>query len=158
MPLKNTTRRDSMLHAIGWGGFLSGFFDLFFAFFYYGSRGATPLGILQSIAAGLLGQTVAYQGGGKTAALGFVLHFIISFTAAAVYFFANRRISILTKHAFPCGLLYGAVVYFFMNMIVLPLSAYRSHAFPPSLAPAPIAIHLLGIGLPIALATRKYTR
>jgi hypothetical protein len=150
--------RNPGFKAIGWGGLLSGFFDLSFAFIYYGNRGATPVGILHSIAAGLLGKTAAYEGGAVSAILGFLLHFVISCTAATVYFVASRKIPLLTKHAVPCGLLYGALIYFFMNMIVLPLSAYHSHPWPPSLAAAPIAIHMLGVGLPIALAVRKYAR
>jgi hypothetical protein len=56
------------------------------------------------------------------------------------------------------GLVYGAIVYLGMNMIVLPLSALHRPAWPLSLALWPVMIHLLGIGLPIAVAARVYLR
>ncbi len=144
--------------AIAVGGLLSGAADLIFAIVYYGRNGATPMGILQSVAGGLLGKKAAHEGGIPTALLGFGLHFLISCSAAAAYLLLSRKISLLRESPFPCGMIYGAMVYFFMNMVVLPLSAYHSSAFPPPLALAPIAIHVFGIGLPIAFAVRKYAR
>ena len=143
------------LKAIFWGGVLCGTGDLLFAFVFYGARGATPQGIMQSIAGGLLGKA-AKEGGATTAALGFFLHYVISFGAAAVYYAASRRVGFLTKHAIPSGLIFGAGVYFFMNMVVLPLSALHARAFPPPLAPLPILAHLFLVGLPIALVVRHY--
>jgi hypothetical protein len=150
-----TSARLSTAAAISLDGVISGAFDLTFAFIYYGLRGATPVAVLQSVAGGLVGRAAANSGGAATAVLGFFLHFLISFTAAAVYCAASRPLPALARHAVPCGLLYGALVYFFMNMIVLPLSAYHSHAYPPPLAALPIIAHVVGVGLPIALAARR---
>ena len=65
--------------------------------------------------------------------------------------------SALVRHAVPAGLVFGAAVYFFMNMVVLPLSALHAKAFPPPLALWPIVAHMVGVGLPIALATRRFS-
>jgi hypothetical protein len=46
-------------------------------------------------------------------------------------------------------LLYGIAIYFFMNLVVLPLSGVPQRPFVPSLAM--INIHMLCVGLPIAL-------
>jgi hypothetical protein len=148
---------SSAIKAIFWGGALCGTGDLLFAFAFYGSRGATPQGIMQSIAGGLLG-TAAREGGASTAALGFLLHYIISFGAATVYYAASRRLHVLIRHAVSSGFVFGAAVYFFMNMVVLPLSARHTRAFPPPLALFPILAHLFLVGLPIALVVRHYSR
>ena len=55
----------------------------------------------------------------------------------------------------PVGLLYGIAVYFFMNLVVLPLSRVPHRPFVPS--PVMIAIHMLCVGLPIAWVLRKRT-
>lgn len=150
--------RHYTLKAIFWGGLFAGTSDLVFAFIYYGARGATKLGVMQSVAGGLIGKTAAHEGGAATAALGVACHYVVALSAAATYFFASRRLPVLVKHAVPCGLLFGAAVYFFMNMVVLPLSAYHSHAWPPPLAFYPILVHIVGVGLPIALVARHYSR
>src|SRR5438105_4350949 len=115
-------RRPRALRAIWWAGFSSGVLDITAAFLVYGFFGARPIGLLQGIAAGVLGPS-ARQGGLRTACLGLFLHFVIAFGAASVYFVASRWISFLTQHAGKAGILYGIAVYFFMNRIVVPLSA-----------------------------------
>lgn len=152
----NSSARARALPAIFWGGLLSGIFDLTFAFVYYGQRGTTPLRVMQSVAGGLLGKAT-YQGGVPTAVLGVVLHFIVATSGAAIYYAASRKLGVLVRHALPCGLLYGAVVYFFMNLVVLPLSAYHS-VFPPPVDPLALLAHTVGVGPAIALAVRRFSR
>jgi hypothetical protein len=140
------------------GGFLAGSADLIFAIVYYGSRGASTMGVLQSISAGLLGKVASHQGSVPTAALGLFLHYVIACIWAAIYVAVTRIQPVLKRHAIPCGLVFGAAIFFCMNMVVLPLSAYHSKVWPPPLAAWPIAIHMLGVGLPIALVTRNISR
>ena len=84
--------------------------------------------VLKFIASGLLG-AAAFQGGAAIAALGLALHFVIALGAAAVYWAASRRIAFLATHPVPSGLLYGVAVYFFMNLVVIPLSAVPPRPF-----------------------------
>ena len=57
------------------------------------------------------------------------------------------------------GLLYGVAVYLVMNLVVLPLSNVAQRPFVPSLAVMiMVIIHMLCVGLPIALVTRRYDR
>jgi hypothetical protein len=117
-----------------------------------------PVRILQSIASGIVGAQ-AREGGLATAALGAVLHFLIAFTAAAVYYAASRKLGFLVRQAVPFGLLYGVVVYSVMNFVVLPLSAFPGKGAPPLDVMIPgIVAHMLVVGLPIALAVRRYSR
>jgi hypothetical protein len=144
-------------NAIICGGLMAGTFDLVFAIVYYGLKGATSIGVMQSIAGGLLGNA-AREGGARTALLGVGLHFVISFSFAAVYWLASRRHRSLTLNALVSGLLYGVAVFYVMNMVVLPLSAYHSKPFPPPFNAWVILAHAVGVGLPIALATRYFAR
>ena len=102
----------------------------------------------------------AMQGGWATALLGLGLHFLIAFTAAAVYYAVSRKLRMLRERPIVSGLLYGIAVFLFMNMIVVPLSAIgRSPtamlAFNIVSANAVLAL-MLFIGLPIALSVRRY--
>ena len=143
--------------AIVWGGLLAGLGDITFAFVVSWLRGVGPVRVLQSVASGLLGEA-AKGGGAATAALGAVLHFLIAFVWATVYWLASRRLTFLVRHAVVCGLLYGAAVYAFMYLVVLPLSAVY---FKPSFAPSAVLLnaagHMLLVGLPIALAVRRHS-
>jgi hypothetical protein len=144
--------------AILWGGLLAGVGDITFAFVVSGLRGVGPARVLQSVASGLLG-AAARDGGPATAALGGVLHFFIAFVWATVYWLASRKLRVLVQHPVVCGLLYGVVVYFFMYFVVLPLSSIY---FPLSRALSSILLnsagHALLVGLPIALAARRYSK
>jgi uncharacterized membrane protein YagU involved in acid resistance len=137
---------------------MAGVFDILFAFVFYSLKGSTPLRILRSVASGLLGAE-ASQGGLGTAALGLVLHFLIAFGAAAVYYAASRALKLLVRRAVVCGLLYGVAVYLFMNFVVLPLSAIPfKPTYPLDVLLIGLAGHMLLIGLPIALAVRRYAK
>jgi hypothetical protein len=132
--------------------------DITFAFVVSGLRGVGPVRVLHSVAGGLLGPA-AREGGLATAALGAALHFLIATAAAAVYWLASRKLDVLVRHAVVCGLLYGVAVYLLMNFVVVPLSAAY---FTPSHAPSALLLnsagHMLLVGLPIALAARRYSR
>jgi hypothetical protein len=143
--------------AIFWGGLACGILDITQAFVAWGVGGVKPVRILQSVASGLLGAR-AYVGGWETAALGAALHFLIAFGAAAVYYAASRKFAFLTGSAVISGMLYGEAVFLFMNFVVLPLSAiHKSPAFStPLIITGPIG-HMFLVGLPIALAVRRYS-
>src|SRR5258708_10596529 len=121
-------RSLTVRQAIFWGGLVAGVLDAVDGVIAFGTQGLNPIQVLQYIASGLLGKA-SFEGGLATAGLGTVLHFLIAFVAAAVYVVAGRWISALKKQAVTFGLLYGAVVYFFMNYLVLPLSAVGPSPF-----------------------------
>ncbi len=140
--------------AILWGGLIAGTDDLIFAFAYYGLK----LRVFQSVAAGLIGRDAAFAGGVPTLLLGVALHYLIASIWTALYWLASRRRPVLVKHAVPAGLAYGLIIFYGMNQLVLPLSALHAKAWPPSLPWGPVAMHMLIIGLPIALVVRKFSR
>ena len=140
-----------------WAGFACGVMDITAAFIVYGFFGAKPVPLLQGIASGLLGPR-AFQGGLATALLGLLCHFVIAFGAAAVYFAASRAIPFLIQNAVVSGALYGVAVYFFMNRIVLPLSAAAKRPFSMKLMIIGAVIHIFCVGLPISLSVRRFSK
>ena len=117
----------------------------------------TPARIGQSIASGLLGPR-SFQGGNETALLGFAIHFLIAFTAATVFYLASRKLRFMTEHFLVAGALYGVAVYTFMYWVVMPLSAVRRGPFSWNLTFLAIVTHIFCVGLPIAIAVRKFGR
>ena len=120
----------------------------------FGTQGLNPIQVLQYIASGLLGKS-SFEGGLATAGLGTILHFFIAFVVAAVYVVASRRIAALKRQAVIFGLLYGAAVYFFMNYLVLPLSAVGHSPFKLGLFLNGVVGHALFVGVPIAWIGRR---
>jgi hypothetical protein len=112
------------------------------------ARGGTPARVLRFVASGVLGAAAA-SGGAGVAALGLALHFLIALGWAAVYWMASRKIAFLRTHPVPSGLVYGVFVYFLMALVVVPLSAVPPRPFV--LSPIMVVIHMLCVGLPIAL-------
>jgi hypothetical protein len=151
----STTSSHAFL-AIFWGGLACGVFDITQAMVaLYLQAGAKPVRVLQSVAAGLLGRD-SFQGGMKTAALGAFLHLFIAFSWAAIYYLVSRRIVFMVDSPIISGLLYGEFVWLMMTFVVVPLS--RTHRGPftaASIITGPIG-HLFLVGLPIALAVRRW--
>ena len=140
--------------AIFWGGLVAGILDAVDGVIAFGTQGLNPIQVLQYIGSGALGQS-AFQGGLATAALGVAFHFTIAWVAAGVFVLATRRLQILKTHAVPAGLLYGAAVYFFMNYLVLPLSAVAASTFHLGLFLNGVIGHALFVGLPISFFARR---
>jgi uncharacterized membrane protein YagU involved in acid resistance len=132
------------------GGLVVGGLDLLDAIVFFGLRnGVPPVRIFQSIAAGVQGRA-AFSGGVPSAALGILLHFFIAFVIVGVYLVASRYVPVLIRQWIVCGILYGIAVYFFMNDVVIPLSATTRGAFAWPVFVNGLAIHMLGVGLPAA--------
>jgi hypothetical protein len=141
--------------AILWGGLACGVLDITAALVVYGYFGAKPLRLLQGIAGGLLGPQT-YSGGIATALLGFLCHFVIAFSAAAVYVAGSRVAPFLVRHAVISCALDGVVVYFFMNRVVVALSVAAKFPFSLKMMLIGVVIHIFCVGLPIALAARRF--
>ncbi len=152
-------QKPRALAAILWGGTIAGAIDLTYATVFYSLRGARPIQIPQSIASGLLGPK-AYDGGIPTAILGVVLHFVIAIGAATVFYLLSRKFTFLKQKPIVWGPLYGAAIYFFMHLVVLPLAA-NPRFRTTSVSTATIcdfAVHMILLGPSIALAARRFSR
>lgn len=140
------------------GGLVAGVLDIVYAFVWLGMNGRPPLWVLQSVASGWLGRG-AFTGGLGAGALGLASHLGISIVAAAVYGMAVRGSAWIRAHWVVGGIMFGILVYCFMNFAVIPLSAAP---FGPSLAPRAFiqgfVSHALLFGLPIAFTWHRAAR
>jgi hypothetical protein len=145
------------LPAIFAAGLLCGVMDITAAFLTWAPKGVSPGRLLQGIASGLLGPA-SFRGGWATSTLGLAFHFLIAFTAAAVFYAASRKLPALLNHPWLAGIGYALVVYGFMYWVVMPLSRLRrSPATPPYTATA-IATHIICVGLPISLVIHRFSK
>lgn len=143
-------KRQSAATAIVSAGLIAGALDILYVIVFYGFRGVSAERILQSVAAAAIGREAAMQGGWQAAMLGLGFHFVIALGAAAAFYAVSRRLRFFVEHPLVGGPLYGVLVWLFMNLAVLPLSATPPKSFPsPGWAPVFIA-HLVCVGLPIA--------
>ena len=150
----------SQVHPVIIAGVLVGILDILAAFIVrYGFTRTSPVRVLQGIASGLLGPA-AFTGGAATAVFGMFLHLVIAFAVAGVYYIASRRWRLLVQHPIVFGVLYGVAVHWVMNQVVLPLSRFpmgpRTPPFTFTLAM--VVVHMLFVGLPIALTVARSER
>jgi uncharacterized membrane protein YagU involved in acid resistance len=148
-------KRSRALPTIAWAGLIAGILDITSAFVIAGTKGTGSIRMLQGIASGLVGQR-SFEGGMATAGLGLAIHFLIAFTAAAVFYSASRKLIFLIQHAVVSGLLYGIAIYLFMYWIVVPL-AFRTARHSISRDVTAVIVHIVLIGLPIALIVRHFS-
>jgi hypothetical protein len=151
----DSTEKFRSLRAIATAGLIAGILDITSAFVLAEIKGTGSIRMLQGIASGLLGQR-SFEGAMATAGLGLAIHFLIAFTAAAVFYAASRKFSSLTQHAVVSGLLYGIAVYIFMYWMVVPL-AFPTARHSISRDVTAVIIHIFLIGLPIALVVRRFS-
>src|SRR5207253_8885841 len=104
-----------------------------------------------AVASGVLVKA-SFDGGVRTAVLGLALHFAIAYGWATVFYLAARRQPGLLDWPAGTGLVYGAFVFAFMNLVVLPLSnTPRRTAFSLVVLGTGLMVHMVGVGLPIVL-------
>jgi uncharacterized membrane protein YagU involved in acid resistance len=146
-------RKRTIPLAIFVGGFVAGTLDATSAFISYG------WGMPKGIASGILGAS-AFQGGAAVWILGLALHYVIAFSAAAIYCAASRRLEFLKTHFLVSGAFYGIAVWLVMNLVILPLSAFPLPVGPFTVAGmlGGLSMHMILIGLPISVSLRLICR
>ena len=151
--------RPKARETVLYGGLIVGVLDISYAFAFWALRGVGPARVLRSVASGLLG-AAAREGGAGVAHLGALLHILIAFTVAFVYNAASLKLPLLVRRPVPCGLIYGVLAYFFMNYVVIPLSAVPRSSAPFNVTwfVCSVIAHALFVGLPPALLARYSAR
>lgn len=156
--LAPSTKSSRAVPAALCGGLIAGAIDLTYACTYHGlAHAIPPIRIMQSIASGWFGRA-SFDMGYTSAAIGFASHFAILIVAAAIFYFASRRLEFMRTHAYPAGMAFGVAIYLVMNYVVLPLSAapHFTSSWPSTLSD--FAVHVLLLGPAIALTTRHFDR
>ena len=151
-----TVGRPSALHTIVLGGLAIGILDfldasIFFPLYFPISF----VDVWHGPASGLIGREASKGGGLNTALLGILLHFVVAFCIATVYYLASRNISFLVRRPVISGLIFGAIANFVMQWIVIPLSAIGWRPVPDHIDWGSQLNSYLGhallVGLPVAL-------
>jgi uncharacterized membrane protein YagU involved in acid resistance len=141
--------------AVLWGGLISGLLDATDGVIAFAFKGVNPIQVLQYIASGAIGKA-AFNGGLLTALVGLVFHFFIAFVLAFMYSFVAERFPKIQQQPIPFGLAFGASVNLAMTYVILPLTAVGPSAFEWPYFLNGLIGHALFVGVPIALAARKY--
>ena len=116
--------------------------------------GRSPTSIMQAIAGGLLGKAT-FNGGIGTMILGTVLQELMGILIATIYVVLLKTVSGLLRRWILSGLAYGVIIFFVMNYVVVPLSAWKSAPhFTPLKFAANMAAMLL-FGLIVAFFARR---
>ena len=111
-------------------GVTDGLFSSALAAFVYGSG---VMRLWQGVASTLLG-AAAFDGGGRTAAIGLAMHFGVAFAWSAIFLALYLSSSLLRDAvASPSGVLavasvYGPIIWMVMSLAVIPLLTHRPPA------------------------------
>lgn len=135
------------------GGLIVGVLDIVYAILVYSPR--RPIRVLQAVASGWLGPS-SFSGGMRSAALGLAFHFIIALGAATIFYLASRHLRFLVERPILYGLIYGALVYSIMHLVVLPLSNVAHGPTRWAYQIPEFIEHWFFVGLPISWSVRRY--
>jgi uncharacterized membrane protein YagU involved in acid resistance len=140
-----------VLNAIFLGGVIAATIDIGAASLI---SGRSPTFIMQAIAGGLLGKAT-FDGGIGTMVLGTVLQEVMGILIATIYVVLSKIKSRLLRRWILSGLAYGVIVFFVMNYVVVPLSAWR---LAPHFTSAKFAANMAAMllfGLIVAFFARR---
>jgi hypothetical protein len=145
------------IETITFAGLVAGVLDITATSTLFALQGLPLERLWQGIASGTLGPS-AFEGGKRTATLGLVFHFLIALAVAAIYYAMSIKLPILIERPILYGTLYGIVVHVVMSRMVLPLSAAPKREFSPKAFLIQLVIHIVFVGLPIALTVTHFSR
>jgi len=146
--------QKAYLTAVLLGGFVAGTIDIGAAALI---NFVSPIRVLHFIAGGLLGKA-ALAGGTGVALLGLLLQWAMSLIIAAIYVVAAHWLPIMRRLWVLSGLSYGVIVFFVMNYVVVPLSAWAIWPHFTALKFASDMLAMLLFGLIIAFFVRRSAR
>ena len=141
------------------GGAIAGLLDGLDAVIYYWLAFAVPPSVIfQGIASGLLGPR-SFSAGSLTVVLGITLQFVIAIGGAAFYYGVALFVPALVRKPWVFGPAFGIGLFYFMQRVVIPLSAVHKRTAPMSLIELvdQLLSHAFLVGLPIALMARRST-
>lgn len=149
----------SLLPAILATGLLTGTLDAVGAIINYCIPVVrNPIRIFQYIASGAMGTEAAFTGGWLSAAAGIFLHYVIATFWTALFYWNYPLIKRFLPSKVVAGILYGPVIWFVMNLAVLPLSRVQRGPMQVSSVLIGMAILILAVGLPVSWRASGYLR
>jgi hypothetical protein len=132
--------------ALLYGAGAVGAIDFLYATLFVLLRGRPWYRPWQGVAYAVLGPD-ALTGGYRSALLGILLHFTVATCIAWVYLAASRWLPMLRQWFLIGGLVFGAIAFFVMNLVVIPLTRIGRQEFKWSaFAIGGLLIHVLLLG------------
>ncbi len=135
-------------------GLASGIIVLIPVLILQSARGVGVVPAMQLAASSVMG--MAAYAGAIGLFVGTLLHFFVSVVPAVAYALIAWLFPVVNRLPWIGGPVLGLIVFFFMGLVVLPLSIFTT---PASISPMPfvpaLLIHMFGLGLPIALIIRS---
>ncbi len=137
-------------------GLVAGTFDITENLVFNAFRSITPKMVFQYIASGLIGMT-SFKIGYASVALGVVIHYCIALAWTGIFYGLSRKFTALVRRPVASGLVFGALVYLIMNLVVLPMT--RVPVSPRAMTLASrvngVLALLVCIGLTVSLLVRR---
>lgn len=139
------------------GGLAIGILDfidasIFFPLYY----GITFQQVWWGPASGIVGRDATKAGGWNTALLGILMHFLVAFCVASVYYLLSKKLRLMIRRPIVAGLIFGSLAHLVMQTIIIPLSARGGSPMNAFNEPVGAMLHsfighALFVGLPVAL-------
>jgi len=106
------------------------------------------------VAGALFGKATVIEIGTPMAAVGAALHFLITISAAAIFYVAATRQPLILKHRLASAVVFGVLFFLAMNYVIVPLSLIGRPIFVgASRIARELLTHIIVIGLPISFIT-----
>jgi hypothetical protein len=149
-------RTDKPLQAIAWATAIAGTAKLLvMILLFWTLQNNGPAQALQFIASGFLGEE-AFMGGLFTIALGVALHTAAMFSIAWFLFVLYPLSSVISQWKWLTGIVYGVLIWCFMNFVVLPLSDAPPQSFSNLFNGLLLLADAILVGLPMAWVIGRY--
>jgi hypothetical protein len=135
---------------------ICGTLDILFAVLLTLWRGREPAAMLRFVASGPFPQATDWGVSGSV--LGLAVHFTLMAIMVAAFFLASRNYPIVLDRPVLSGLVFAALTYVAMNLVVVPLR------FPAAWPPTPLGIgtqlfaHIFLLAIPTVLIARRFLR
>jgi len=153
-----SARKPGWPHTIVRGGLTVGVLDCIAEMTNAWMRsGVTPDRVWQYVASSVVGPE-SFNMGASTIALGLFFHFCVAFGVAIGFYVLARIFPAIISYPFIVGPIYGIAVYFIMSYGIVPLTLVKQGAFNWYGLISGLIIHMLFVGLPPALITRRFAK
>ena len=116
-----------------------------------------PERMFKHIASGAIGKEIAFSGGMEIVLLGIAIHYFIASSWTTLFFVGYRKSKIQSIPWPLAGILYGAVIWVCMNLVVLPhLSTIPMPDFTFAGVAKGMSILIVMIGLPVSFMANRF--
>lgn len=136
-----------------WVSLLAGTCDITSAFII--NYHTSPLVIFRYIASAVFGKA-AFTGGSQMIWWGVLFHYVIAIAFSVCLFMLYPHIKKLLPNKYMIALIYGIVIWLFMNFLVLPLTNVPKQHFKTYGVITGILALIICIGLVVSLAADNY--